>query len=374
MSTLTKSAVPVIGMHRSGTSMMARLLEAGGIHFGKEESLAGPSADNPHGFWEHQSIRDLNDALLKDAGGDWRNPPRGVLRQIGNGVSGGVQVEAAEHLQQLDSAATEAWSWKDPRTCLLLPFWKPLLPERRRFLFCLRHPSAVAASLAKRNRISAGLAGFLWQTYNAAAVDALRGEQVLVVSYARLLTDPSRELARIQGFLKDLLPLDLAAMEAAIDPSLAHHQADEEAFLGAWPGLDGLHKSLADCATDAAYFRDLPAIFPPHDPAFEELMAEAARLDAERDVAVVAHEDRLQEAAQARQALGEARDTIASTGRQLEESSRQVETKSAQVASLQAQLEDLQTRKDNLEALPEVRLGARLRRILRRPAGETPRQ
>ena len=61
----------VLGMHRSGTSMLMRLLNLMGAYFGPEGISTGANAENPRGFWERRDIRSLNDALLWSKGRDW---------------------------------------------------------------------------------------------------------------------------------------------------------------------------------------------------------------------------------------------------------------------------------------------------------------
>ena len=86
MSDLRPVVVCVLGMHRSGTSLLARLLNIAGIELGAASSLARPAEDNPRGFWEHEELRKTNDALLQVFGGSWMDPPEltAKLFQIGN--------------------------------------------------------------------------------------------------------------------------------------------------------------------------------------------------------------------------------------------------------------------------------------------------
>src|SRR5262245_51591182 len=67
--------VCVLGMHRTGTSVVARLMNLLGIDLGAEEHLLGPQPDNPKGFWEYQPILDLNEEILGRLGGNWHEPP-----------------------------------------------------------------------------------------------------------------------------------------------------------------------------------------------------------------------------------------------------------------------------------------------------------
>ena len=61
----------VLGMHRSGTSAVTRLLNMAGAYFGPEGSATEANEENPKGFWERKDVRRVCDGLLKDAGFDW---------------------------------------------------------------------------------------------------------------------------------------------------------------------------------------------------------------------------------------------------------------------------------------------------------------
>src|SRR5258706_8380174 len=66
----------VLGMHRSGTSLLARILNLLGVDLGPAEVLTTePIAHNPKGYWEHHEITAISDAILKRYGGSWDEPP-----------------------------------------------------------------------------------------------------------------------------------------------------------------------------------------------------------------------------------------------------------------------------------------------------------
>src|ERR671910_2640298 len=67
--------VAVVGMHRSGTSMVAKLLQQAGLNLGDEADLMPPAAENPEGFYEHLEFVRLNDEVLNVAGAGWDCPP-----------------------------------------------------------------------------------------------------------------------------------------------------------------------------------------------------------------------------------------------------------------------------------------------------------
>ena len=72
---MTSSAVCVTGMHRSGTSFIAGALRFIGVSLGDPERLLRPGPDNPKGYFEIQSIVQLDDELLAHLGGAWDQPP-----------------------------------------------------------------------------------------------------------------------------------------------------------------------------------------------------------------------------------------------------------------------------------------------------------
>ena len=58
----------VLGVPRSGTSLLCRLLEASGVHFGRPEEMKRPNQFNPIGFYEYKNVMKISSALLRQAG------------------------------------------------------------------------------------------------------------------------------------------------------------------------------------------------------------------------------------------------------------------------------------------------------------------
>src|SRR5262249_24715621 len=112
--------VCVLGMHRSGTSVATRLVNLLGFYLGPEEHLLGSHPDNPKEYRDSRPILDINDEILGRLGGNWHEPPP---------MPPGWEVSAefadlrrrARALVAQDFASAD-WGWKDPRTCLTLPF------------------------------------------------------------------------------------------------------------------------------------------------------------------------------------------------------------------------------------------------------------
>jgi len=358
MDSTSAIAVPVLGMHRSGTSMVSRVLEAGGVAFGATEGLAGPAGDNQHGYWENLEIRQINEELLRRLGGDWRNPPGLDLSSFSAIESEDLRQQAMVCLEKLAATSKPCWSMKDPRMCLLLPFWQPLLPSPHRAVLCLRHPAAIADSLQKRNRISPQLAGFLWQEYTAATCLALENSEVFVISYESMMSHPQREVQRFAEFFAGMgVSLNVEAMLEGVDPSLNHATLSSATFSEWHAGGSALYQQLLQCAAGEIPWSEVDATKPPRDPGFCALMQESALLAEELDLKSNAYGDRIQEVIEARL------EKIASEQRLASEVSMR--------EAVEAELEDKCRRMDNLQGRLEVRLGHALRKTFRRPTEES---
>ena len=177
----------VLGMHRSGTSMVARLLNMMGAYFAAEGISTGANQENPKGFWERRDVRTLNDMLLHSAGADWHRVSNFTLEKIPPAALAQFKMEAGKMI--LDMDAHRPWFLKEPRFCLLAPLWLELL-EVPVYVIVNRSPIEVARSLQMRNGFPIGVGLALWERYNVAALNATRGRQRVQVNHADLMADP----------------------------------------------------------------------------------------------------------------------------------------------------------------------------------------
>lgn len=217
--------VCVLGMHRSGTSLLARILNLLGLCLGSDVSVQ-PAEDNAKGHWEHTDIVSLNDAILQRYGGSWDEPPRLPPDWESAALIDDLR-ERAQRIIEDQFAGVHLWGWKDPRSCLTLPFWQQLLPQMR-YVICLRNPVDVALSLRHRNSFSAEKSSGLWFQYVNSAFEHTEGKPRLVVFYEDLINHWSRELQRLADFLgKPELAAQADVQEATqefVEKSLQHHR------------------------------------------------------------------------------------------------------------------------------------------------------
>ncbi len=215
--------VVVLGMHRSGTSLLTRLVTLLGIELCRQEDLLVGGARNPRGHWESVSLIRYNDRLLEELGCTWFCPP---------------PMEADETAKLLRRHRSEAlaavqhahpnrpWVWKDPRTCALMPFWAPVLGERVVYLLVARHPLEVRDSLSARNGFTPALSMAMWERYTRQAMLGAAGRPAMQCTYDGVLSDPIAWCEQLAGFLAEAgIPtrgVDRTAVEAFATSELRH--------------------------------------------------------------------------------------------------------------------------------------------------------
>lgn len=226
-----RTAIIVSGMHRSGTSAITRVV-----------SLLGPTLPrtliegdhrNERGFWEGRAVVDLNNRIL-DRFGAWGNGWESIDTQQLLALT--RMVERTRRLVRDEFADAELIVLKDPRICRLLPLWTHAL-EKEGFrcvhIVALRHPGAVADSLARRDELSPKASTLSWLAHVLDAEFFTRQQPRVVVSFERLLRNWRSEVERVGRTLAIEWPhapdhVDDEVREF-IDPGLAR---DAPAFTG----------------------------------------------------------------------------------------------------------------------------------------------
>ena len=237
--------VCVLGMHRSGTSLLTRILNLMGVSLGPEDTLGNPRDGNPTGHWELDEFMVLNDAILTAFGGRWDSPPI-----FPSGWESDPSLEAVKQRAQTfiqdTFGKTEMWGWKDPRNCLTLPFWQQLLPNMR-YILCLRNPVDVAQSLADRDNFPTEKSSSLWLRYVSSALAHSKGQPRLIIFYEDLMDNWLIELRRLAAFLGKPERAEQVELQRAvrkfIDEGLQHHRTSIISTV-AEPGVAGRAKAL----------------------------------------------------------------------------------------------------------------------------------
>lgn len=219
----------VLGMHRSGTSATARALNLLGLPLARTPDLVATRAGNLRGYWEPQSLIAYNEKLLNDSGSAWWCPPSRaeLLRDFETATP--QSLAHARHAFQ-SVHFSEQWAWKDPRLCLLLPFWQKALDIPIVAFLVLRHPAEVAGSLRARNKLSPVWGLSLWERYTRQAMLDLTGSPVFAHRYTDLLNDPMTWCQEARAFIRQHGFADVPGGEeeivSFIDTRLRHQHND----------------------------------------------------------------------------------------------------------------------------------------------------
>lgn len=290
-TTATRTAFVVAGMHRSGTSAMARLLSlAGGALPG---DIIQPGPDNPTGFWEPADMVGLNDRILASVGSRWDDV---FGHRVGPAVwerRGHYLEEARAFIARNDDGASVS-VLKDPRASLMIRFWDQALRAEGQqpvYVIMVRHPLEVAASIVARGNASEATAVMAWAACMLAVERDTRGLARVFVDYDALLTDWRGAMARIQAAGGDSLASPTPEVEARIDDFLSadrrHHRANEadlaargDLWSGALTTLSWLSAASTGVEPDRsqldAALVELERLARLTGPALQDLRAEAA--------------------------------------------------------------------------------------------------
>lgn len=218
--------VIVLGMHRSGTSLLGEVVHRWGAHAGNDDQLQAGDAWNARGYWEYLPLQGFNDELLAAAGASWMAPPadRAAVAALAGDMP--LRTRALKLMADMDKLGL-VWFWKDPRLPALLPFWERIW-ENPVFVVPLRHPLDIARSLEKRDRLALPAGLLLWQYSMLAILECLEGNPAprLFVSYEEMLREPEAQCVRVFAFLDENCPGDAESNDAPRDPATAADAVD----------------------------------------------------------------------------------------------------------------------------------------------------
>jgi hypothetical protein len=235
----------VAGLHRSGTTPLARLLSA------------------------HPQISGFLDTGVKEDEGQHLQDVYPSARRYGG--AGRFALDRRSHLTESSPLATpeqasrlvRQWSrhWdldrrllleKSPPNLVMTRFLQALFPEAR-FVVVVRHPVVVALSTRKWSGPATGLGRLMehWvRAHETFLADAARLRHVHVVRYEELVADPTTTLAGVAAFLGLSEPIEHESLDGSRSDS----------YLRAWGELTGSRSWLARRRVDRLRHRYAAAV------------------------------------------------------------------------------------------------------------------
>lgn len=188
----------ILGMHRSGTSLISRWIHSCGLNLG--DRLMGAGIGNINGHYEDIDFHDLHESIFEN-----HSIPHGALQKVGGLSLDHNEKEQLRELVTQKNSLHSDWGWKDPRTCLFISEYARLLPEAA-VLVVYRDFNEVVDSLARRHvkelrarrrkvRQSVLQKKLLdyaetWIEYNESILDTIEAESIsnyMLVNYTNLL-------------------------------------------------------------------------------------------------------------------------------------------------------------------------------------------
>lgn len=223
--------VVILGMDRSGTSLLTRVLSIVGMDL--SPSILAAQTDNPEGFFEDTECLAIHERLLERQLRAEAYPssilpmPAGWHREPESITAGQDLKEIA---QRHISRALQKWGFKDPRTARLLPLWEQVfqsLEATPRYVLAVRHPMDTAASLLKRNDYPIDYSLGRWLILNLEAIIHTKAD-IHVAHYEDWFTKPVElacELADALGLTIMMPHAELRLLLGeVIKETLNHHK------------------------------------------------------------------------------------------------------------------------------------------------------
>jgi len=195
----------VLGMGRSGTSMVSEILHTSGITMVQKKQLSHPF--NVRGHYEDLGFVNLNMKMLKALSKSWKNPPNNInLKKL---------EPFEEDAKKLISMRNiDNWGWKDPRTILLWNFWKTKTPENTVIIKCHRDKKDIADSLYRQYSMPQEDSLKFIEVY----LDKLQNIDGIDIEYCQMFTSEYREV--IKKMFMD--QFDITLNFDAVDVNLNH--------------------------------------------------------------------------------------------------------------------------------------------------------
>jgi len=250
----------ILGMHRSGTSAIARAINLLGPDMPR--NLLGAERFNRAGHWEPERIVAVNDELLAKAGSRWDDWREFDTTELPNRELTRYE-DWLKRLIGEEFDESSLFVLKDPRICRMVPLYEKMLATYRIDPVCIlpfRNPLEVCQSLARRDDMTIAYAGFVWLRHVLDAEYASRSLERTFINFNTFSSDPVAALSQVTRDLDTEFPKRIADVRdeilASMRDELQHHQVNE-AELNAHPELPdwvkATYKSLLQLETDPGH-------------------------------------------------------------------------------------------------------------------------
>ncbi len=189
MQNRMKKVIMMLGMHRSGTSLVSQICNKLGVYLGSPEELPPPQNDNSDGHFENIRFISTDDRILRFYEQEWFTLSPADI-DLNNLYIISQKEKVKKILLELLSHS-DVVGIKEPRISVLLPFWEAVLKELNievHYIWIYRNPMEVAESLKKRNGYTKEHGLTLWFYYNLSILQFLNGKSYMKINYNDLFS------------------------------------------------------------------------------------------------------------------------------------------------------------------------------------------
>lgn len=229
-----RTCLIILGMHRSGTSALTRVMSLLGA--GLPKNVLGATNANASGHWEPERLVALHDQMLGEAGSSWDDFRSFNLDALSPARASQFRTAISQVIAQ-EFEDESLIVLKDPRICRFASLYASIMDDagfETKFIHMLRNPLSVGASLAKRDGFPPAFSNLLWLRYVLDAEVATRGGRRIFASYESLMADWRALVAVVNGVLDLNWSVDQRAatkIDEFLNREQTHHRNDAQALL-----------------------------------------------------------------------------------------------------------------------------------------------
>ncbi len=230
-----ESPIIVLGVERSGTSVVAEMICNWGAYAGEPDKLHAADEHCPRGYWEYLPLWEFLAELGEfSSGASWWEP--NFQNRMKDKTSDPKYRRKALELIRKMHADSRPWFWKDSALCHFLPFWKQLWCDPL-YVITVRHPLDTAVSWQRfimppklEGNVSFIPMNLLrWQHMMIQILEHTGSARRIFIAYEEVLREPRAQAQRLDAMLNSRFGNRVSRIDGMVDvvnPRLCHHNCN----------------------------------------------------------------------------------------------------------------------------------------------------
>ncbi|MGF1803530.1 sulfotransferase [Vibrio gigantis] len=183
--------IVILGMHRSGTSMLSKILSLAGVNMGEDDGIRDIS--NVDGHIEDEVLLRINENILFSLDSTWDSPP--TITKVDENESSIISI-----YEEYAISKSGVWGVKEPRLALFIDQFSKVL-DNPYYIYIKRDGLDVANSLKVRNFFSTEKSLELKSIYDSRIESFLGNKKSFNVDYNELVKNPGVVVKQLCDFI-----------------------------------------------------------------------------------------------------------------------------------------------------------------------------